>query len=140
MIKFIIIIIVLALLSGALYYFYLIKQEKFSLYEKPVLFKAYAHSIDGLIVVPLCDNPDKLTGEKEIASGGISEDFFQKSVADKEELYIIGSKDIMAMSGETYHFYLVRTERGKFGYIANYRLEEKNGKPFAPVPPKGPID
>ncbi len=140
MFKFIIIVVILALVSGVLYYIYLKKEEKYSLYDKRVLFKAYAHSLDGLSVVALTQDPEKLSGEKEVTSGGIPEDFFQKAVAAKEELYIIGSKEILAMNGQTYNFYLVKTKGDKFGYIANYRLEEKNGKIFAPVPPKGPID
>jgi len=138
-IKFIIIIVVLAVVAGALYYYYQAKEEKFSLYDRRVLFKAYAHSLDGLPVVALYQDPEMFVEDKKVAKG-IPDDFFQKSVADKEELYIIGSMEIMALTGETYLFYLAKTEGGKFGYIPNYRLGEKDGKPFAPVPPKGPID
>jgi hypothetical protein len=139
MIKFIIIIVILALVAGALYYYYKTKEEKFSMYDRRVLFKAYAHSLDGLPVVPLRRDPENLVEDKRVTKG-IPEDFFQESVADKEELSIIGSMEVMSLTGESYQFYLAKTQGGKFGYIANYRLEEKNGKPFAPLPPKGPID
>jgi len=139
MIKFVIIIVILALVAGALYYYYKTKEEKFSLYDRRVLFKAYAHSLDGLPVVPLRRDPENLVEDKKVTKG-IPEDFFQKSVADKEALSIIGSMEVMSMSGDVYVFYLVRTQGEKFGYIANYRLEEKDGKPFVQLPPKGPID
>jgi len=138
MLKFIIIIIILGLLAGVFYFLYQQKQEKFSLYDLPVLFSAYAHSIDGLSVVPLCQDPEKIVEETKV-SKAIPDDFFQKSVAAKEELYILGSKETRTLTGDPYQFYLVRTKTEKFGYIPIYRLEEKDGKPFASLPTKGPV-
>ena len=139
MIKIILTIIVLSLLAGGLYYYYQQKKEQYSLYDRRVLFSAYARSLDGLTVVLLIQDPEKIVEEKKVSNFAIPNDFFQKTVAAREELYVIGSRDFRTPASDLYQLYMVKTREEKFGYIPNYRLEEKNGTPFALPPRKGPV-
>jgi hypothetical protein len=103
--------------------------------KRQVQFSAYAHSIDGLDVIPLYQDPEK-TVEERYGGHKIPDSLFQTSVRVKERLGVLDSITVLGASGEI-RFFLVKTEDALFGYIPQYRLEDGSGKPLEPPPAKG---
>jgi hypothetical protein len=103
--------------------------------KRPVQFSAYAHSIDGLGVISLYQDPEKVV-EGRYGGHKVPDKLFQTSVRVKERLGVLDSITVLGASGEI-RFFLVKTEDALFGYIPQYRLEDGSGNPLEPPPAKG---
>ncbi len=135
--KILVIIILIALFVGGLIY-YKTREREFHFLDLPVLFTAYAHSIDNLTVVPLYQDPQRKIEHKR-RTKKIPDEYFQSTVGAGEKLSIVGSVEVYPEPAFTILFYLVKTRSGHFGYIPNYRLAEKDGKPLATPPRRAEI-
>jgi|GEM_PF-1594679 len=103
--------------------------------KRPVQFTAYAHSIDGLEVVALYQDPEK-TIEGRYGGHNVPDNLFQNSVRVKERLGVLDAITVLGASGEI-KFFLVKTDDALFGYIPQYRLEDGSGNPLEAPPAKG---
>ena len=103
--------------------------------KRPVQFSAYAHSIDGLNVISLYQDPGKSI-EGRYGGHKVPDNLFQPSVRVKERLGVLDSITVLGPSGET-RFFLVKTDDALFGYIPHYRLENADEKQLGPPPVRG---
>lgn len=103
--------------------------------KRPVQFSAYAHSIDGLSVISLYQDPEKSI-EGRYGGHKVPDKLYKTSVNVKERLGVLDSITVLVPSGET-RFFLVKTDDALFGYLPLYRLEDGSGNPLESPPAKG---
>ena len=132
---YIVFIIIVAVVVTTVVRYLKVRSIEDDFLKRPVQFSAYAHSIDGLSVISLYQDPEKSV-EGRYGGHKVPDNLFQSSVNVKDRLGVLDSITVLVPSGEI-RFFLVKTDDALFGYIPQYRLEDGSGDPLGLPPTRG---